>query len=402
MTFQRKGSFKVLAVSALHALWLIFLSFLLLNWHFVHWDEGEIIQFGPILKKLVLGWEQKPPQEDLMFVNVSYDNQLVEITDSLGFPLGNERITDREKLSEFLNNLAAVDNYKALVLDIRFDLPSGNDAKLVSAFAGIKRTVVSNHLQNGIPEKPVIPVKSGISDYPVVGGSFFKFQYFYNDTVKTVPLLIDEIVTGKKYVKKGSFFSDGTHSYYNIFLADLLVRPHDIFIAEDHYFYENLGNILYLDSASLAAITKDKIIVVGDFEKYDKHETLLGEMPGPLILLNTWLSLSSGQNRVKPLPLIFLFISYTLLSLIIFVPGDPIEAAIGRISGNNRLASAIAGIFSYFLLLILTVLFSYLLFDMLLNVLWLTFYLYVLDKVVSRILRKKEKGDHAMTSPGIK
>ncbi len=379
-----------LFLSFLHAIWLLILSFWLLNWQFVHWDEGEIIQFGPVLKKLILNWETKPPQEDLMFINVSHDYQLAELTDEFGFPIGNEAITDREKLAQILSILGESNTHKGIICDIRFDLPSSQDAELEKSFKSVERIYVSNHLENNIPTPMVIQAPNGISDYPISGGGFFKFKYLINDSIKTVPLLLHETLSNTTFEKAGPFISDGKLNYLNVFLTDLLVRPHDLFESENHYFYENLGTLLFLPKEDIVSIAKDKIIVIGDFEKYDKHSTLLGEMPGPLILLNAYLSLATHKNKLQFLEIAFLLACYFIISTLLIFPEDPIEKIIRHTTKNNQLASAIAGFFSYFLLLILTVLFSYLFFDLLLNVLWLTFYLMALDKLISIYYKKKK------------
>lgn len=376
----------MVGISLIHAFFLMILSYFLLNWYFVHWDEGELLQFGPILKKLVFNIEEKPPAKELMFINVSNDNQLVDFFD--GEIFGNEAITDRSKLATFLNMLSETNNHKAVFLDIRFDLPSEHDELLQEAIDKTEGLIVSNHLTEGVPNPMVINATYGISDYPVVGGSFFKFQYIYQDTIKTVPLLMDEMINNKSYRMGKYFLREGNKSYFNTFLSDLLVRPYDLFDREDKYWYADLGNLTALDSDYLREITNDRIIILGDFTKYDTHETLLGTMPGPLILVNAYYTLSRGLNRLNWYSLAYIFVCYFVISLIIFIPGDPLEFWLAKISGSSKIASALAGFFSYFLLLILMVLTTYLIFSFLLNILWLTFYLYLIDKLVTFTYKK--------------
>lgn len=385
---KRKRNLLYTGLAAIHAFWLMLLSFWLLNWSFVHWDEGEIIQFGPILKKLVWNLEEKPDTDEFLFINVSHDYELTDIMDEWGIPIGNEPITDRKKLAEFIRILHQNDNHRAILFDIRFDLSSSNDSSLAHAFQHLDRYVVSTHMSDSTVEDPVIPVKTAVADYPISGGSFFKFKYLIKDTIKTVPIVLDEIINGKKYTKNGAFLFDGNKRYLNVFLIDLLVRPHDLFDAEDHYFYEHLGNLLFLDSDDLSEITKDKIIVLGDFEKYDIHDTLLGEMPGPLILLNAYLTLKNNTNQLSWIFLIFIFLSYFVLSTIIFFPEDPLERIIKKVTGDNKVTEFITSALSYFLLLVLIVLSCYLVFGILLNVLWLVFYLYIIDKLVTFLNNK--------------
>lgn len=370
---------------------MLVLTFLLLNWHFVHWDEGEILQFGPILKKYVFGIEQKPDQADYMFINVSYDNQLVDLTDEWGFPIGNVTITDRQKLTGFLSNIAKTNNHKGLMCDIRFDLPSSYDSSLQASFDKLENYLVSNHLTDGKEDSTVISVRTAISDYSLSGGAFFKFSYFLEKEIKTTPLVFAEMVDKKTYHKDGPFFTDGESRFLNTFIVDFLIRPFDLFESEKNYFYDNLGNLLYLDSTALAEITKDKIIVIGDFELLDIHETVLGEMPGPLILINAYLNLKREENRLTLLYVLFLFTSFFMISLYLIIPDDTLEKEIRRWIPQKGLANFITNFLGYFIMLLIILSISYFFFGILLNLLWIGIYLLILGKLLSLFQHRKLK-----------
>ena len=69
-------------------------------------DEYQIIKFSSALKHIGLSWEEKPPKEDFIFVNVAYAKQLIPKYDETGiFPIGNQAITDRGKLAQLFTIL---------------------------------------------------------------------------------------------------------------------------------------------------------------------------------------------------------------------------------------------------------------------------------------------------------
>jgi len=378
----KKRKVGYLLASFVHAVWLMLLTFWLLNWHFVHWDEGEILQFGPILKKYVLGIEKKPDQDEFIFVNVSYDNQLTDIYDDWGFPLGNTTITDRVKLAEFLSILAQTNTHKAVLCDIRLDLTSPHDSLLLAAFDKLDNYLVSNHISDSLPDKTVIPVKTAISDYSISGGAFFKFRYIINDSLKTMPLQLVELIEGKNFINKGGFLFSNGELYFNTFIVDFLVRPYDLFQSQDNFFYDNLGNLLFLEADELTEIARDKIIVIGDYERSDLHDTLLGEMPGPLILLNAYLNLKGGANKLLLSYSLVMFLGFFLISFYMIVPEDILEKKIKSRVKHKLLAGFITNILGYFIMLLIILSISYFFFGILLNLLWIGIYLMIMDKVV--------------------
>ena len=62
--------------------------------------------------------EEKAIDNNILLVNVSYDKELAPVYDKYGFPKGNTDITDRSKLTLFLENLQVYNNYKYVLMDI--------------------------------------------------------------------------------------------------------------------------------------------------------------------------------------------------------------------------------------------------------------------------------------------
>ncbi len=126
----------------------------------------------------------------------------------------------------------------------------------------------------------------------------------------------------------------------NSIILDLRIR--NSHLNEDgHYgdFFMNLWELLCLPDVLLLEMVKDRIVIVGDFTEHDMHETVLGNMAGPLILLNAYLSLVNEENIVSLPFLLTLFAAYLLISWRI-ISGRSLEE---RRWGIRMLRSVIRG-----------------------------------------------------------
>ena len=363
----------------------MFLSLVLLNWYFIHWDEGEIIKFAPLIKKLALNIDEKPPKENFLFLNVSYDKELTEYLDEFGFPVGNQAITDRKKLSELFKILAEKNEHVAIVCDIRLEINADSDSQLQKSVSNLKNVFFSRHFTNNSLNPIVIDVPWAISDYPIVNGAFIKFKYFYQDSIKTMPIKLYESINKKDFTGSEYTFSDGENLYLNTFITDLKIRPYDLFEVQENYPYSNLGELLLIEKSEIEKIAKGKIIVIGDFQESDMHDSLLGDMPGPLLLTNAYLTILNKENKVTFPIILFLFTVFLLLSLKVFLPEDPVEKWILVFTKNQKFIVFFSNILSYFMIILLIVFSTYFIFGVLLNILWLVPYLYLLEKIVDFI-----------------
>ena len=65
--------------------------------------EGEVklLKYAHMLEIAIRPEEQAVP-DDVLFINISYDKELVPVYDEYGMPMGNIDVTDREKLWKLL------------------------------------------------------------------------------------------------------------------------------------------------------------------------------------------------------------------------------------------------------------------------------------------------------------
>jgi hypothetical protein len=365
-------------------------------------DEYLLIRFTSFIKRIVLKIEEKPDKNRFLFVGVSWDKTLVDKLDENGLPIGNQAITDRKKIADFLAILNKKPyNHKFLVLDIFFKDPSPDDSLLQAELYRTQNYIVSYHKdKNGKPDFPIFNCEMGLSDYEtseegllgISAGGFSKYSIIQGDSLKTTALLMYEKLY-KKSIEKGKIFHtlDGDW-IFPTFVIDHKIRSYHLFDAPDSLLYDKayLGELLYLPEEAIWELTKDRIVVLGDFEDRDIHNTIFGEMPGPLILINSFLAIENKDNKVNMGFLFLLFVGFTLISYKAIYGIDlVIDKILPSISSSLTVRSRMQySFFNYFFYFLVFSLFSYFIFDVHLAVLFLSIYIQILVSSIRFIKRK--------------
>lgn len=218
-----------------------------------------------------------------VFVNVSRDSKLV--SDPAEY--GEIPVTDRDKLAQLFKILADNGNKHHFVLcDIFFEFPDDADSLLQVQTRRCKNVLFPYHLSGDSLLKPCIEVPAALSDFTTNTGDFAKFKLLYNDSVYTTPLVLLKQIDQQKYPRSYLDFSSVFPKYY--------IRPSDLFDTKKYPYY-NLGELLMLSETDsfYHQFLEDKFIVIGNYET-DVHNSTIGKIPGPLILLNTYLGI---RNR---------------------------------------------------------------------------------------------------------
>ena len=109
---------------------MMFLSYLWVNLPYSYESESKIMAFTNILKNIVLGAQDKPSRDSLLFVNISYDKMLIPRYDDEGFASGNVAITDRLALAKFLETINSDKQYRFIILDVFFEDSTSFDSAL--------------------------------------------------------------------------------------------------------------------------------------------------------------------------------------------------------------------------------------------------------------------------------
>ncbi len=340
-----------------------------------------------------LSSRQLPESEDFALINISYDKMLIEKFDAFGFPIGNQPITDRDKLTRLLRAINnSEDKPRYVFLDIFFDESTPFDSALNAEMIRLDNLIVSVHLdKDGNLLLPVVKdVKIGLSDY-VIGNIFegvYKFQLFFNDSLKLTPLIISEDLKGYNAIKRGPFVKINSGYTLNHFIMNYRVLQKDIENQEAGFNPVNIGELLFLPTEDISQFLKGKFVIVGDFFENDMHETMFEITAGPVVLLNAFLSIENRDTIVNVFFLAIIAFVYFGISYLAIYPEDLIESYIRKKYGKIKWVGNLTSFMSYLIILVIVSIISYFLFNIHINIFFLSIYIFLVEKLSNVILRK--------------
>ena len=358
-------------ISGTHAILLLVLTSYWINTNYSYGDERVLVQWTSILKRVALNIDQDPPQEDYLFIDLAYEKALIPTEDGLG----TEVITDRAKLAQFFGILKRhQQEVKFTVCDVFLQGRSEHDGLLQENIRGIQNVVFPNHhAEDGKLEKLDLQVPEAIADYKMASGGFLKFKLFQDEKLSTVPVYLYEKTTGNKIEDLGIIYAEANNASLNSVIIDYQIRSHELF-EQGEYPVVNLSELLLLpEEVIVNDFLKNRFVLMGDFQN-DVHDTVLGSMPGTLILLNAYLTLLNGYHLITVGWLLFMLGGYTIFSRLMLFPHDEDV----KIRNINWLGPLLGSITYLFILSIL----SYLLFNIHIQVLILTLYITLLRFII--------------------
>lgn len=268
------------------------------------------------LKQLILEADAPPPPQEFAFVDVAWARALTEKTDAAGFPLGTIDIVDRQQLADFLRGLRAADvNYRYILLDVVFTHPSAHDSALAAELAQTPRLLASNHLvQDSLGQDTLEPslfkLDFGVSDFNESEDKFIKQRLFHGRFAST-PLKLFLALHGGAVTHGKVFDKIGERWVQDVFVPVQRIRNLAFDTAYAHHY---LTDATIYDDEFLRDAFNDRLIILGDFSDRDLHETIYGDLPGPIILLNSYIALREGDADVHWALLVFLWLGFTAIS----------------------------------------------------------------------------------------
>lgn len=390
----------VLIAAFLNTLLCFIIAFFFLKKAIKNDADMTLLVRGSWFTTFLLGQDKKPPKNKFLFIDVSKDIKPVDLLDQDGFPAGNIAITDRQKLSNLFNILATKPKNQPLILcDVLFDIKSPQDSALNAALNKLPNVVIPYTFGDDGKSlvKPVFTkVKKGMAIYETHNNTFMKFRLAYGDSILTIPLKMYEITHQKKFTK-GTFFNYlGGKPILTNFVPKLPIRNYDLFDTRDttkKYNWLRLGELLDFGEEAALEECKNRILVLGSFSgNNDKHESWLGDMYGPLILLNTYLALVNGDNVITWGWMIFLFLGFFLMSFFLFWQTDFKKMKFFMWLDfwlNRGLFKHIIRLMTYVFGLSTISVISFLFFGIHLNIMVMGGFFYLLDSLVKYFYRKK-------------
>jgi len=377
----------------LHSFFLTMVSIYLLNLPFIYEDEQYLVQATSVVKKFLIRTQTKPDRKRFLFVNVAWEKQLIDKFDDQEFLLGKQAVTDRKKIAGFLRRINSEPiNHQYLLCDIHFIDPSDNDEELQHEFDKLKNYIVSHSPNiNEEDSNTVINTKKAVSGYETYNiDKFIKFTLVQSDSLKSIPVRMYEDLYHKKLEIDKYFFRIENKFILNSFIVDFKIWSFDL-SENSEYKYDliNLGDFLYLPDSAFKKLTQNRIIVIGDYEVNDVHETIYGRMSGPLILLNTFLALENEDNVISPFFVAYLFICFFIISGYCIDFKTRQKKGLYLMKAKNHLIDEALGFLAYLFLLALVSSISFFLFNIHLTILLFSSYLYFLDFANKHLYNKR-------------
>ncbi len=386
---KRKTKKIIVSLSLANALIMLIFSFFILNQPLVKLDERELIKWTSNWREKIIKNDAEF-KNDFLFINIANDKELIDKFDEFGLPNGNQTITDRKKLADFLKIVnKSPDNYKYLLFDILLIDNSPNDSILGAELKKAKNIIIAS-TTNEIPQ---FNVNKGLVEFTANEKVFVKYKLLENDTLRSIPLKIYEELNKTKLVDNEVFYTFDNQRVFHNFIINLRIKTDDVIDTSHIYPFIGLGEILQLPDSAVNELVKNRIVILGDFtdKKNDYHQTVSEFMPGALLLANVYLALVKGDNIVPYTLFIILYVSFFLISLLVFYPINIFEKWSEKITKripNAKLADYFVGFITYATILSVISTICFLLFNLHVNVLYLTTYIYGLEKL-TEIIRKK-------------
>lgn len=277
--------------------------------------------------------------DSVCLINVAYDKALVDYDakclaskeDSARQYAGHITTTDRKKLLKFLSIADSVKTYKYILLDVRFEADIPSDATTDSLFnllRNMNKVAFAVHKESKTsPDAPV--EKSAYGDYYVtfLVSDMVKFPIIRKDNhggKYSLPTKLYSDLYGHDISCFGPFTFDNGKLCKNSIYPTFPIRLTSWMIKSDSsnlrtQQYHNLGaDILesYNPKVVIPSLIQNKIVVIGDFNE-DLHEAYIGEQPGAVVNLNTYVALCNGKHLVNWFETLLTFIVFFVISWLI-------------------------------------------------------------------------------------
>ena len=272
-------------VSVGNVIALLVLTYVLNNQPLFTGENLNMFAWAELLKNKT-GLSEKTDYKDALFINVSYDKQLIDKNDDMGMPIGNTDITDRSKLLNILSRLDSIGQHRYIILDVRFEkgYDSEADSALFAKLKGMDNITIASHKDIELADS-ALKKKAAISDYAstIVATNFTRYKYLY-DSQPSMPLYAYREMTGKTITRHGFLYTCDGRLCHNSAFLNFPAKAFSEYDESGNKTYYNLGSDIlesYSDS-DLAVLTKDKMVFIGDMTE-DVHDTYSGLKPGSVI-----------------------------------------------------------------------------------------------------------------------
>ena len=380
--FLRSRLSKRLVTSTAYAALLLFF---LLIWNRlgIHLVLSETFAKTVHLGNALVRQDEKLPfkNSELLFIDFSERLQLVENADcTANYPIASRPVLT--KLLDTLEKNGMSDSY--VICDLYFDNRSDDDLMLEKEIAKFPNFFSTEFDDKNFKIKPNVfkvglsaPAGFEIKTESLAGLSQAELSYglVYGHATPTLPLAIFQHYNNARIEYHDFYYRADNRYFLKTVEIDPYIETGDLDeAAYDHDSQHNNISDREIDYFKIDTLLKDlsysdlnkklaqkKIIVIGNF-KEDTHNTIAGDLPGPLVVFNIFLSLQGNANQVtlagtSVLFLVFISLVYTELFLKHKRLYKSYHRSLRNLSGHlalnislNVLLAWVASLLSYYLI----------------------------------------------------
>lgn len=363
-------------------------------------DERFFLKWTCLIKKSILGVDHKPSPKDILYIDVAGSKTLLDTPDPLyqeqtGFH--HTAITDRGQLSALMNYISEYgEGVSLLVLDLTFEQASPADSLFQERISQFPFPLLgaSRMLDNGQLAPNVITLPTAVANYMTTDNNFMKYPLFLADSLPTLPLVMMKILEKAHF--KNRLLGPTVNGHISLAnpIIDFKIRPFDFKdsgnLKKEHFTVFSLGTLLFewefWEEADIKAILKDKLIIVGDF-KEDVHQTVFGQLAGPVVLHNAYLTLKEGGNLISWIWLLLFYLFFWWLSYrITKEPNKKLSESLSN-KPKTALGAILRDSIDEAFILALATIVSYFVFNIHVNILVLLLYLKTISYFYSKLSR---------------
>jgi len=387
MKIRAKTKKKIVnfVIIALHSIALIAAT-ILLQYVYLFKDE-ELLLFKILtnLKNQKGDIDSKRLTDKFIFIDLSKDISIVDensstgsIDDSSNLTTSTIAIADRKKLAKFFEIVNNHPNeYSYILCDILFENRSPNDSVLAQQMQKANRLIASSGLLQLQSKKDRLfnVVYGGVDYYFMNDDKFYKMPLFYSDSIKSLPCVLYESLSGKQFLRKGGITYLDRMPTLNSVIPNYYFQKSDLSKSRpNQYYVATLHQLLsYPSELAFNRFLKGRIIVLGNFQ--EEHDTYQGKMPGCMILLDTYLTLYARTSLSLVWWIITLFCIFLAVSYELLIRKSKFFNSAEKATKNKKVIGWIVKKFvSYVSVLIVIDVISFFAFGMLVNILYLGMY----------------------------
>lgn len=301
------------------------ISYICTNLSFPISGEKLTLKYWSAFTDWISSGKVRLPSDDVVFINVANDKQLVDVSDDFGIPIGNAAVTDRSKLNRLMELIQTSSTYKYVLLDVFFEegYHTTTDSALFASINKMDRIVIARHTDRQLdPDAP--NSKAAYADYytSISETDFSKYRLFYKDG-PSIPLRMYSDLTGRTVKRRGVWYADGNALSRKVVFPKMFVRIDSPYRSDGQKAYLNLGtDVLDYTEENWQDFFSDKIIVVGAFSGDDIHTTYAGDLPGSLVNYNVFLTLLKGKHKIPVSLIIVYFLIFVAMSYLLLRGGS--------------------------------------------------------------------------------